>query len=763
MFALMPLYPFLTHWSDNEQREHWFGYWFGHDMFTPPFKDDKGRELYPEMTRDAILYGGTDPGRFCPTYMIFADSFLDEEDQPAFDKKFDRRDVYIITQNALADGTYLNYIRAHYNRSAQVDPPFFQELFRSERERFENYNTNFLARAVAPLDRFFMTLGDQVEKRRRTYTSWFTEKDFVNLPAFASQLAGRKDPVSAFLYEHLSEDTRKLLSDKSDALASKLAADLNVVLDRELAAREKLREKAAEKAKLDDELAGGSTSEKKQQRAKELEKEMEDLAGTVPLYTAERFKGVNISEYLADFIKENPQSHSRVRLNRLLLEAAYPSHIGRTKGGVYPDREMQIASPEDSHRCFNEYLMDAQRRLQLNQLKPGEIVDVSGGKVQVSGQVAVMAINGLITKVMFDKNPKNEFFVEESFPLDWMYPHLTPFGIIMKINRQPLAELSEEILNRDHQFWRQYSQRLIGDWITYDTSVKEIAEFVERVYLRRNFKGFKGDRKFVRDDQAQKAFSKLRSSIGGVYNWRIAQARPNSPEQARMIKEADFAFRQAFAFCPYSPEAVFRYINLLLSLQRFDDALIVAQTCQKLDPYNAQVNDLVERLKTFKQAPQAAIPSQGLAELEELAKTNPTNFQAAFNLAAAYLQSGQTNQALAIFDRVLSSSNVDANAVLVVAQVYSQIGNFAKLNAALERLVTVAPDSPEAWFDLAAMKAALGDTKNALDYLNRALTLSDHRKARDAAAQDLRASMNGDPRFNALRSLPEFQQLLGRK
>jgi len=32
--------------------------------------------------------------------------------------------------------------------------------------------------------------------------------------------------------------------------------------------------------------------------------------------------------------------------------------------------------------------------------------------VQVSGQVAVMNINGLLTKVIFDRNPKNEFFVE---------------------------------------------------------------------------------------------------------------------------------------------------------------------------------------------------------------------------------------------------------------------------------------------------------------------------------------------------------------
>src|SRR5262249_31102189 len=48
MFALMPVHSILPHWSDNEQRTHWFGYWFGHDMFNPPFKEADGKRLYPE-------------------------------------------------------------------------------------------------------------------------------------------------------------------------------------------------------------------------------------------------------------------------------------------------------------------------------------------------------------------------------------------------------------------------------------------------------------------------------------------------------------------------------------------------------------------------------------------------------------------------------------------------------------------------------------------------------------------------------------------
>jgi tetratricopeptide (TPR) repeat protein len=494
-----------------------------------------------------------------------------------------------------------------------------------------------------------------------------------------------------------------------------------------------------------------------------------ELSKIPPLYDVDRFKGVTLSEYLQDFIAQNPQSHTRVRLNRLLLEAAYPKEIAKSLGGVYPDREMYIASPEDSSRCFNEYMADAQRRLQANQLKPGEDVkyDKESGRVQVSGQVAVMTINGLLTKVMFDQNPKNDFYVEESFPLDWMYPHLTPFGIIMKINRQPLVDLTDDILDRDHQFWREYSKRLTGDFIDYDTPIKQITDWIEKTYLRRDFTGFTGDRKFIRDNDAQKAFSKLRSSIGGVYAWRLNPQCPplyrpkNEAQYQRLLREADFTFRQSFAFCPYSPEAVYRYVNLLLQLNRIDDALLIAQTCLKLDPYNGSVLGLVNNLQSIKSQQTANPPPRNdMQVMEEELRKNPGNAQLAIDMARAYLQVQQTGRASQILDTVIAQPTIPASMIVRAAQLYGQMGAWPKLEVSLERLVKTSPDSPEAWYDLAGFKANLGKSAEAIPALTKALDLSAARLQTNAKALDLANAARSDERFARLRQTPEFQKLV---
>lgn len=266
------------------------------------------------------------------------------------------------------------------------------------------------------------------------------------------------------------------------------------------------------------------------------------------------------------------------------------------------NKTIYIPTSEDSQKCFSEYLADATQRLHNHQLKPGENVkEESNGpgnppRTQVSGQIAVMSINALLAKIIFDKNPDHEFYIEESFPLDWMYPYLEPWGPIMKINRQPLTELSGEVLRQDHEYWRSRVAGMIGDWLTEATPVQAVTEFVEKVYVRHDLSGFRGDPRFVQNDYAKRLFSKWRSDIGGVYVWRVEHAAGESG-RARVSGEADFAFKEAVALCPSSPEAVFRYVSFLLNQKRNSDALLIAETASHMEPENGQFNGLVNNVK----------------------------------------------------------------------------------------------------------------------------------------------------------------------
>ena len=590
IFALMPVRSILANWADNEQRGHLFGFWYGHDMFSPPFG------TYPPMAKNAILYGGTDPGRFCPTYMIFCESFIKPEQRR--DPAFDRRDVYIITQNALADATYLEYIRAHYNRSTQVDPPFFHELFRSSKERQLGVRTNALARMAGRwLDKPLLALGDRIENRRR-------------------------------------------------------------------------------------------------------------------------------------------------------------------KDGVYPAKEIQIPTYSESQKSYEEYYEDAQRRAKLGQLKPYEDFRVVGEHIQVSGQGAVMAINGLLAKTIFDRNPGHEFYIEESFALDWMYPHLSPYGIIFKINREPLKELTEEMLAKDHQFWRRYSERLVGDWIAYDTSVSTIAAFAEKTYRLRNLDGFTGDPKFVRDNDAQKSFCKLRTAIAGLYTWRLGQLAKESPAYQRMLKEADFAYKQAFAFCPYSPELVYRYTTLLVNHKRYEDAELVAATALDLDSDNLHLIELHKQLQAIRQQASPGQAQSLLTQYEQAYNHSPTNVKVALGLFSLYLELQQPAKASAIVDRLAAPPSADILTLTAAGQAYRMLGDWPKQEAVFTRLVALNPASPEILYDLALVQNTLGKLEPTLQSLRQSLQISDQRLTTQSTAKNMRAILQSDTNFANLQPLPAFKQLL---
>ena len=93
-----------------EQTGHDYGWQFGAYMLggAPQILSELSEDEEPlpdpfwppPMDKNALFFGGTDPGRFVPTYMTKAADY--------------RPDIAVFTQNALADKTYMNGLRDLY-------------------------------------------------------------------------------------------------------------------------------------------------------------------------------------------------------------------------------------------------------------------------------------------------------------------------------------------------------------------------------------------------------------------------------------------------------------------------------------------------------------------------------------------------------------------------------------------------------------------------------------------------------------------------
>lgn len=255
-----------------------------------------------------------------------------------------------------------------------------------------------------------------------------------------------------------------------------------------------------------------------------------------------------------------------------------------------------LPTTNDVQQAIQTYKADALHRLRQGTLKPGEDVRLVNGQVQVNGPVCVMGIHALLVKSMLDHNPKQEFYLEESYPMERIDPYLSPHGFIFKLNHEPLPALTPQVLDADHTFWTKQCRTLIGDWLNPDTSLSNVCVFAGAVYGRKDWSHFTGERAYVTNAFAPAAFSKLRVSIAGLYHWRLMNAT-YADDRARLQAEADYAFRQAFALCPTSPEAVFRYVNFLMMQNRVNDAIELASTAVMLKSEDEQFGKLLSQLR----------------------------------------------------------------------------------------------------------------------------------------------------------------------
>jgi tetratricopeptide (TPR) repeat protein len=474
LFFLLPLLPLYTSWKNaplSSQRDHWFGWDYGHDMLK-------------DLPKDAFVFGGTDPGRFVPTYMILGESFVDPKHRK--DPDFDRRDLVIVTQNALADAFYQKYIHDHY----------------------------------AP---------------------------------------GR--PKAKGWFEHW---------------------------------------------------------------------------------------------------------------------------LGRDK--QYP--------PADTVMPSEQELMEIVRNVSMN-LPPG--ANPQDPNVGILYHAA-------IAQWIFEKNKdKREFFIEESFPMEWTYAYAVPNGLSYRLNKEPLQTLPPEVVEQDFTFWNAYVDRLLGN------------------------------KNFHEDFDAKRSFSKLRNSTGNIYRAR------------RMWPEAERAYRQALQLHPNNMESLVALSDILRAQKRWNEMAVIWDRAIEGDPNNRSVGKARARVIRLREADREIDALQ-----RELAAT-PQNPEVVSALLRLYVESGQPDQVRRQLEQ--SSRDFGDNPEFLKFAV-DFCGSNAQWQPGLEfarKLSGAATNDAGVWLALARFEFANRQMQQFLDAARKAVQLG---------GVQAKGALANDPMYGMVRGTSEFQQLL---
>ena len=129
----------------------------------------------------------------------------------------------------------------------------------------------------------------------------FTESDFLgeNGLGLTKKLWAKADPLSQFLYGQLTPNT--IQQYESFNALNPSSTDLDGIKHRNDLLKSHLNGMAGDLNKL--------------------------INGSQSIYDPQRFSGVKLSDFTKQFMAQNPTGDKLVRLNRLLLEAAYPDDI----------------------------------------------------------------------------------------------------------------------------------------------------------------------------------------------------------------------------------------------------------------------------------------------------------------------------------------------------------------------------------------------------------------------------------------------------
>ncbi len=395
--------------------------------------------------------------------------------------------------------------------------------------------------------------------------------------------------------------------------------------------------------------------------------------------------------------------------------------------------DIWIPGALDMNKAFLQYVSS----IDSGDQRPGGMVDYTAESVSIQGVGEVMQVNSNIARMIFLANrftkspeimemhangkdmselgvrtvqidgktrPTRNFYVEESYVIPWMYPYLEPHGLIMRLNPER-TKLTEEMVRNDHEFWEWYVEHLTSN--PY----------------------------FNRDLVARKTFSKLRSSISGLY---VHHER---------YEDAMKALEQANRLYPKSPEATFRLADLYMRQDRWADAIQAVENFIAMDPGDERGYMFLESIREIVQMNNYR---SMLERRIEAAGDSPRARDIAA-LAQVYMALSDFNRFEELIRSALGNDNIPPETYLTLASLAGQARDGDLFERAVVRYTERRPDDHVGWINLAAIKNVHGMTPEALDNIKKAVEVGGNRA---------RSLIMEDERLRSLRDNREFQRLV---
>lgn len=273
--------------------------------------------------------------------------------------------------------------------------------------------------------------------------------------------------------------------------------------------------------------------------------------------------GTDTGRFIPALLSETSGGEPHIVLTQnALADASYLDYVKFQYGD-----KLNALTGDDSQNSFKDYIDDAKKRLQHDQdfpnepkqIRPGEDVQMKDGRVQVSGQVAVMAINERLLQTLLQKNPDLSFALSESFPLKSFYGEATTLGPVTELRATDAANaLTPEHAAQSLDYWRSTTQTLLANPEAAASST------------------------------AREAYTKLILGQVGLFVDR------------KLPAEAEQALQFVTSLSPANSEGVFRYVKLLADQNRFAEARQIVQTAINAAPDNEQFRGLLTNLEKAK-------------------------------------------------------------------------------------------------------------------------------------------------------------------